>query len=149
MTRPAGWICCQLGAREHYAIPRALALARELQCLLTDAWVRPGSLLGLCHRNLRERFHPELAGSSVRAWTAGLLAFELLARARRLSGWPLVMARNEWFQGKVSGERCKVRERQVTGERCKVSVEEKSPISPLSPPSTSHPLSPNTYSLQL
>jgi glycosyltransferase involved in cell wall biosynthesis len=99
---PERWICCQLGAREHYAIPRALALRGELQCLLTDAWVRPGSLPGLCNRKLRERFHAELAGSAVRACTAGLAAFELAARARRLSGWSLVVARNRRFQSRVA-----------------------------------------------
>jgi glycosyltransferase involved in cell wall biosynthesis len=99
MSRP--WICVQLGAREHYAVPRALALRGELHCLFTDAWVRPGSLLGLCNRNLRERFHRELAASSVRARTAGLLAFELVARVRRLSGWPLIIARNQWFQSRI------------------------------------------------
>jgi hypothetical protein len=100
MTRT--WICIQLGAREHYAIPRALALRGELQCLVTDAWVRPGSPLGLLHRHLRERFHPELAGTCVRAWSAGLLAFEFVARARKLSGWRLILARNAWFQARIA-----------------------------------------------
>ena len=39
--------------------------------------------------------------SSVRAWNSGLLAFELAARLKRLSGWPLIVARNHWFQHKV------------------------------------------------
>src|SRR5439155_14105195 len=30
------WICCQLGARERYAIPRALFRMDMLGCLLTD-----------------------------------------------------------------------------------------------------------------
>jgi hypothetical protein len=33
------WICCQLGAREHYGIPRALFGNGMLECLLTDAVV--------------------------------------------------------------------------------------------------------------
>ena len=38
------WICCQLGAREHYAIPRALYRLGMLDYLLTDAWVPSSSL---------------------------------------------------------------------------------------------------------
>jgi len=66
--------------------------------LVTDAWVRPGSRFGALNRNLRERFHSDLADAPVKTWNAGLLAFELAARAKRLSGWPLVLARNSWFQ---------------------------------------------------
>ncbi len=91
-----------MGAREHYAIPRAIALRGQLQCVATDGWVRPRSPLALCNRNLRERFHPELAASRVRSWTLGLVAFELVARARRLSGWPLFVARNRWFQSRLA-----------------------------------------------
>ena len=39
------WICCQLGAREHYAIPRALSRLGTLDWLITDAWVPPSSIL--------------------------------------------------------------------------------------------------------
>jgi glycosyltransferase involved in cell wall biosynthesis len=42
----------------------------------------------------------------VRAWNAGLLAFELSARLKRLSGWPLIVARNHWFQQKVVAYLC-------------------------------------------
>ena len=38
------WICCQLGAREHYAVPRALHQRSSLDYLITDTWVRPDSL---------------------------------------------------------------------------------------------------------
>jgi glycosyltransferase involved in cell wall biosynthesis len=70
--------------------------------MLTDGWVRPGSPFGLLNRNLRERFHAELRGACVRAWTAGLVAFELGARARGFCGWPLTVARNRWFQSRVA-----------------------------------------------
>jgi glycosyltransferase involved in cell wall biosynthesis len=69
---------------------------------VTDAWVGANNPLGLFHRHLRERYHSELAGAAVRAWTAGLVAFELAARVRRVSGWPLVLARNDWFQSRVA-----------------------------------------------
>ena len=47
------WLCCQLGAREHYAIPRALFRIGMLGCLVTDAWVPPSSVA--CE-NLRAQF---------------------------------------------------------------------------------------------
>src|SRR5438552_1556079 len=93
------WICSQLGAREHYAISRSLFRQGSLEHLLTDAWVPPGSALAAF--GLGERFHPDLTEAPVRAWNAGLLAFELAARLKRLSGWPLILARNHWFQQKV------------------------------------------------
>lgn len=95
---PPPWICCQLGAREHYAVPRALHRAGALGALITDAWLPPGNPLGVLSRKLRERWDPELAGASVRSSTAHLLAFEASARVRHLRGWPLILQRNRWFQ---------------------------------------------------
>jgi len=98
------WLCCQLGAREHYAIPRALFRLGMLEYLLTDAWVRPSSFLAkICPREskLRERFHNELRDSPVAAFNSSLIVFEALARARGLSGWAKIVARNSWFQRKV------------------------------------------------
>jgi glycosyltransferase involved in cell wall biosynthesis len=93
------WLCSQLGAREHYAIPRALFRQGLLDHLLTDAWVRPATALAAF--GLGERFHPDLTDAPVRAWNAELLAFELTARLKRLSGWPSIVARNRWFQRKI------------------------------------------------
>ena len=95
------WLCSQLGAREHYAIPRALFRQGALDQLLTDAWAPPGSSLAALPLGPGERFHPDLTEARVRAWNAGLLAFEMTARLKRLSGWPLIVARNHWFQQKV------------------------------------------------
>jgi glycosyltransferase involved in cell wall biosynthesis len=95
------WLCSQLGAREHYAIPRALFRQGLLDHLLTDAWVQPGSPLAVWSFGLGERFHPDLAEAPVRAWTSALLTFELAARLKRLSGWSSIVARNDWFQRKV------------------------------------------------
>ena len=98
------WLCCQLGAREHYAIPRALLRVDMLAYLLTDAWVLPSSLLAkICGRgsSLAERFHDTLPDARVKAFNSSLVAFEVLARARRLRGWTRIIARNRWFQRKV------------------------------------------------
>jgi glycosyltransferase involved in cell wall biosynthesis len=98
------WICCQLGAREHYAIPRALFRLGILQDLVTDAWVPPSSLLSKCcgrSSKLAERFHDELSNAPVKEFTSSLILFETLASARGLKGWPKILARNRWFQRKI------------------------------------------------
>ncbi|MDJ0674830.1 MAG: glycosyltransferase family 4 protein [Calothrix sp. MO_167.B42] len=96
------WLCCQIGAREHYAIPRALHQHRQLAHLITDAWVLPQSAMNLLPKavlaNLRERFHPGLTQASVCAFTGSLIAFELAQRLQKKSGWDRTIARNSWFQ---------------------------------------------------
>ena len=103
-TRTMKWICCQLGAREHYAIPRALFRIGMLGYLVTDAWFSPSSLVAkICGRKskLRDRFHSELREGQVKAFNSSLIRFEALARARDLKGWAGIIARNRWFQRKV------------------------------------------------
>src|SRR6266513_2103929 len=98
------WFCCQLGAREHYAIPRALFRIGVLRCLVSDAWVPPSSLLAKCcgHTSkFRHRFHSELRDARVKAFNSSLVLFEMLAGARKSKGWPKILARNRWFQRKV------------------------------------------------
>jgi hypothetical protein len=98
------WICCQLGAREHYAIPRALFRRGMLEGLLTDAWVPPTSILRIVGdqtSEIRHRWQQELKGATVTSFNRSFIAFEILARARRLRGWPLIVARNRWFQRRV------------------------------------------------
>jgi glycosyltransferase involved in cell wall biosynthesis len=98
------WLCCQLGAREHYAIPRALFRQGVLEQLATDAWVPPKSILrivGERRLEIRDRWHGELKAATVKSFNWSLIAFEILARANRLRGWSLIVARNDWFQRKV------------------------------------------------
>ena len=96
------WLCCQLGAREHYAIPRALLRRGMLAYLLTDAWVPPSSFLAkLCGHRLTDRFHNELSDAHVMAFNSSLILFETFARARGLGEWQRIIARNHWFQRKV------------------------------------------------
>jgi len=83
------WICCQLGAREHYAIPRALHRSGLLRQLITDLWISPG------------RFHPSLSSANVTGMNLGALAFEARAKLRRMTDWTLITKRNDWFQRSV------------------------------------------------
>ena len=96
------WICCQLGAREHYAVPRALHRRARLRMMVTDAWTRPGSpiahLPGQLPRRLAERYHPDLESADVRDLTLALMTQEVEWRLQRRTGWDLLIARNEWFQ---------------------------------------------------
>lgn len=92
------WLCCQIGAREHYAVARALHGIGALELLVTDVWCPPGNPLGMASRNLRERFHGDLATSHVSASNLKALRFELRARLSGLHGWSRMIARNTWFQ---------------------------------------------------
>jgi glycosyltransferase involved in cell wall biosynthesis len=98
------WLCCQLGAREHYAIPRALFRSGMLAALTTDAWVPPSSLLAKCcghSSKFTHRFHSELGNARVKAFNSSLVLFEMLAGGRDSRGWPKILARNRWFQRKI------------------------------------------------
>lgn len=96
------WICCQIGAREHYSIPRALATSGRLRALFTDLWAPPASLAAtIPFRRLQDRYHESLRAAPVHAWNLHAFAFEALARLRGLSAWPLILERNAWFQERV------------------------------------------------
>jgi glycosyltransferase involved in cell wall biosynthesis len=98
------WICCQLGAREHYAIPRALFRFGMLDCLVTDAWIPPSSFLAkISAGSPGDRFHKDLSDARVMAFNSSVILFEMLARARGLAEWATIIARNQWFQRKVIG----------------------------------------------
>jgi len=96
------WITCQLGAREHYAIPRALHETGKLLTLITDAWVPRYSpfhyLPGKVSRFLNDRYHSDLRAASVKAFTLSLVRFELQQRLAHADGWSAILARNHWFQ---------------------------------------------------
>lgn len=106
MAEPTKWICCQLGAREHFAVARAMHRRGALSALITDAWAMPGSpwsqLPGATGRRLSERYSADLADAPVYSLTASLIAHEMWWRLRGWSGWPLVMARNQWFQRRAA-----------------------------------------------
>jgi glycosyltransferase involved in cell wall biosynthesis len=102
----ATWVCCQLGAREHFAVARAMTRRGALAALITDAWAPPGSpwsqLPGNTGRRLSERYSGDLAAAPVHAFTSSLVAHEGWWRLRGLAGWPLVVARNQWFQQRAA-----------------------------------------------
>jgi glycosyltransferase involved in cell wall biosynthesis len=83
-SSPPSWFCAQIGAREHYAIPRALHQTGRLAVLYTDFWAGPLTRSLLPRRGalgaLASRFHPDLARAPV--WARNLRGLEWEARLR-------------------------------------------------------------------
>ena len=101
-SKTTKWLCCQLGAREHYAIPRALFRRSVLEQLVTDGWAAPSSFLRkFSGHRFAKRFHQELRDAPVTSFNSSLITFELLARARRPGDWRKIIARNQWFQQRI------------------------------------------------
>jgi glycosyltransferase involved in cell wall biosynthesis len=80
------WFCAQIGAREHYAVARALHVDGVLAALYTDFWagtaVRKFSVQtssGTFH-SLSARFHPGLVDAPVFAWNWRALGWETVLR---------------------------------------------------------------------
>ncbi len=94
------FIVCQIGAREHYAIPRALHARGALAGLVTDFWVNPASPIGKIPggRRLKDRYHADLASAKVIAPNLRMLAYEAAVRMGKRSGWDVVIKRNALFQ---------------------------------------------------
>jgi glycosyltransferase involved in cell wall biosynthesis len=85
-TVASKWICSQIGAREHFAVPRALHQGGKLVTLYTDFWAGPilrnfsfGKL-----RPLAARFHSDFIHQPalVRSWNFRALAWELRLRRK-------------------------------------------------------------------
>jgi len=92
------WICCQIGAREHYAVARALHRHSALELLITDTWVSPSNPIGILRSGLRGRFHGELATANVTAANFRSIGFDLRARMSGTTDWQRIIARNQLFQ---------------------------------------------------
>jgi len=97
------WYVCQIGAREHYAIPRALHRQGELATLVSDFWIPPSHPLNHLPRGKRlgGRFHSELKSAAVLAPNIAMIGFELRQRLRKRRGWSVNMKRNTLFQQKA------------------------------------------------
>ncbi len=89
-TRQENWICCQIGRREHYAVPRALNQSRRLATLYTDFWAGPAVrlLAGKKLRPLATRFHADLPDARVHSWNARTLAGQAIRPGRSEGAGP-------------------------------------------------------------
>ncbi len=76
------WFCSQIGAREHYSVPRVLYRDKRLAALYTDFWAgafvrqMARTMNAKALRSLATRFHPELSGAPVVSWNARSLGWE-------------------------------------------------------------------------
>lgn len=83
------WLCSQIGAREHYAIPRVLHREKRLAALYTDLWA--GAFIrqmarhtsAKTFRSLATRFHPDLADAPIVSWNARNLLLETSLRRQK------------------------------------------------------------------
>ena len=83
------WLCSQIGAREHYSVPRVLHRDGRLAALYTDFWAtnflrkaaRKTNVNSL--HSLAARFHPELEKARVISWNARSLAWEAGSRQKK------------------------------------------------------------------
>lgn len=99
----AYWTVCQIGAREDFAVARALDRRSALELLITDLWVPRGRATGYASERLAGRRHDELRIDRVWAPTGTALMRELGDRIISRSGWDQIMARNAWFQSASVG----------------------------------------------
>jgi glycosyltransferase involved in cell wall biosynthesis len=93
------WICCQLGSREHYAVPTALHKEGKLSALLADTWVTKteANVLRSIAPNLAARRNDNIPDSLVRCANAGRFVYEARVRLQRMSTWEACMYRISWF----------------------------------------------------
>jgi len=99
---PLGWCCIQAGHREKYGIPRALERVGALDCLVTDLWAPPDSLVsrlarGRVARRIRDRFSPDLPREKVMAFSTRAFGWELRAGGRGLRGDARTGAHTAWW----------------------------------------------------
>lgn len=96
------WICFQIGAREHYAIARALQSRQRLQLLATDYWYRESrwsdTIAKRWLRRFQSRFHPDVPSEKVTGWNRSFLVNEVLTKSRFQHPWDRIIHRNHWFQ---------------------------------------------------
>jgi glycosyltransferase involved in cell wall biosynthesis len=80
------WIVSQIGARQHYGVPRGFLETSNLRLLYTEAWCRRGqSFLAGGSRHMRAfagRYHPAIPGDRVKSFNRHFLFTQLLRRSR-------------------------------------------------------------------
>lgn len=92
-------LCAQIGARDHYAIPRAIHRHGALAGLVTDFWWPLGDAGQVPFlRRLAGRCHGELQDARVISMDFATLGSEAVLRLTRKQRWDQFVHRNDWFQ---------------------------------------------------
>ena len=95
------WICCQIGGREHYAIPRSILRSGGAAHLVTDVWAAKKT--GWLPSRWRQRHHPEIDDKTVAAWNWSALCLQTRLKLQQRTLWQRNVAVNDWFQRKACG----------------------------------------------
>jgi glycosyltransferase involved in cell wall biosynthesis len=95
-----GWIACQIGARENYAVPRIFRSYDILQSLITDIW-SPAYMQAVLSRfeagrRLRDRFHGDLGDADVRHFSLKFAIYGTLSQLR-CEKWEHIHRANRLF----------------------------------------------------
>src|SRR5262245_45630506 len=94
---PTQWLVVQKGAREHYAVARALHQNARLGALITDIWLARASVRAVMPAALRGRFHPDLRNARIAAANLNALTNELIFRASPDGSGARIIAHNSRF----------------------------------------------------
>lgn len=108
--RPFRWIVSQIGARQHYSMPRGFFYKNELRLFYTEAWCRYGArwLSSRGPTRLRafgRRWHPHLPSDKVVSFTLPALASKnLMAPNARTTAelFDFYTAQGSWFAQRVA-----------------------------------------------
>lgn len=99
------WIVSQPGARQHYAVPRALYRRGALDTFYTDAWCRFGCRLmrygPLPLRAFANRSHSELPDDRVKSWNGRAFGHALSGLLRKRFGSPADVYRHHVLVGRA------------------------------------------------
>jgi glycosyltransferase involved in cell wall biosynthesis len=104
------WTVSQVGARQHYGIPRGFERVGTLRALYTDAWCRWGRpLLGMgpmTARALAARHHPEVPGRKVISFTPSSVYHSLRAQSARgvADSYREYLRVGRWFATRVNAD---------------------------------------------
>jgi glycosyltransferase involved in cell wall biosynthesis len=109
-----GWIACQTGARENYAVPRIFKSYNILQSLITDIWA-PAYMQSVLNRfeagrRLRDRFHGDLGEADVRHFGSKFAIYGTLSQFTRKK-WENIHRSNRLFAESAGKEVVKIARR--------------------------------------
>lgn len=75
------WLCSQFGARENYAIPRALLREGLLEALYTDLWINPSGSFAFFDRG-RRRFNSDLTKANIHHFNSRFLTSKFIQKIK-------------------------------------------------------------------
>lgn len=104
------WIVSQVGARQHYSVPRGFFYKNELRTFYTEAWCRWGARVLSRHgptrvRAFGKRWHPHLPADKIVSFTMpALMAGQLLApnADNTTELFDFFARQGQWFASRVA-----------------------------------------------